>query len=236
MSLIIGEFIGTYLMLTLGFGISELINYFLYPRLQTRYITGLYWGLSIYFASLVTGLLFGTANYNPVFSIVQTLNGQISIWIMLGEIIAQIIAAWLAAQTTWSIWERWLYTLPVNLNFYATVPSNVNHRLRNFLWEAGGTAVIAINSQTISLWGFNSFFNITISSFITACCITVISPITGAAFNPTRDWVPRAFFSHKFNAALSQWRYAWIPMLGPLAGAAVIMLIKGIIVLIFNQK
>ncbi|MBW1605240.1 aquaporin [Lactobacillus sp. Sy-1] len=230
MNLIIGEFIGTYLMLTLGFGISELINYFLYPKLQTRYITGLYWGLSIYFASLVTGLIFGTSNYNPVFSAVQAVNGQISILIMLGEMIAQIAAAWLAAQTTWTIWERWLYTLPVNLNFYATVPSKVNHNLRNFLWEAGGTAVIAINSQVIGLFKFNSFLNITISSLVVACCITVICPITGAAFNPTRDLVPRAFFSHKFNPALSQWNYAWIPTLGPITGAAVIIIIKKIIV------
>ncbi|MHA8110191.1 aquaporin [Lactobacillaceae bacterium Melli_B4] len=232
MNFIIGEFIGTYIMLTLGFGISELINYFLYPKLQTRYITGIYWGLSIYFASLVTGLIFGTSNFSPIFSIVQAVNGQISFWVMMGELIVQIIAAWLAAQTTWTIWERWLYTLPINLNFYATVPSQVNNNIRNFLWEAGGTGVIAINSQLIGLLKMNSFLNITVSSFVVACCITVICPITGAAFNPTRDLVPRAFFSHKFNPSLSQWRYAWVPTLGPITGAAVVMIIKKIILVL----
>lgn len=218
MKLLIGEFIGTYLMLSLGLVTSVVINYFLFPKSQNRFLTGFYWGISIFLPSLLTTFFFGTASFNPVVSLTQAIDHQIHWSLMLGEVINQIVGAWLASLTVKWIWSKWLESLPLNLNFYATVPRDVNNWRRNFTWEILGTFLIVVNTQMqndISVtWWVKTLF----SSLLMMTIISIVAPITGAAFNPTRDLVPRFFFSRTYDKRLSQWKYAIVPFLGPVIG------------------
>ncbi|GLB46547.1 putative glycerol uptake facilitator [Philodulcilactobacillus myokoensis] len=228
MKMIIGEFIGTYLMLALGLGISLIINYLLYPRLQNRYITGLYWGISILIASLISTGLWGTANFNPVFSFTQAAGHQITWPVMIGETVTQIIGAWLASKTVEYIWSKYLYTLPINLNFFATVPRDPNKNLENFLWEFFGTLAIIVNAQIMNDISIAWWIKTIWSSVLMTILITVIAPITGAALNPTRDLIPRTFFSHMFDKSVSEWSYAKIPLLAPISAGIVALIFKAI--------
>jgi glycerol uptake facilitator protein len=57
---------------------------------------------------------------------------------------------------------------------------------------------------------------------------------TGYAINPARDLGPRiahAFLPIKQNGS-SQWKYAWIPIIGPFIGA----IIAGLLYLLLNNK
>ncbi|QBP17768.1 aquaporin [Acetilactobacillus jinshanensis] len=221
-----GEFVGTYIMMTLGLGISVIINYFLYPNGQSRYLTGFYWGISIWIASMIGTGIWNTANFNPLFSIAQGLNQQITWSVVIGEIMVQILATWLASATVHRIWKHWLITLPLNLNFFATVPRRFNHNWYNFFWEAGGTALITINAQLLPLANLPWWVNVTWSSIVMFILITIVAPITGAAFNPTRDLVPREYFSFLISHDYAQWNYAIVPLMGPIVGCGLVMIIK----------
>ncbi|XIF19526.1 MAG: hypothetical protein AJITA_00179 [Acetilactobacillus jinshanensis] len=142
-------------MMTLGLGISVIIKYFLYPHGQNRYLTGFYWGISIWLASILSTGIWGTANFNPLFSIAQGLNQQITWSVAGGEIAVQILATWLASATVHRIWKHWLITLPLNLNFFATVPRCFHHNWCNFFWEAGGTALITLNAQVLPFLNYH---------------------------------------------------------------------------------
>lgn len=206
-------------MLSLGLVTSVIINYFLFPKGQNRFITGFYWGISILIPSLLTTFFFGTAEYNPVVSLTLAVNHQIHWWLMIGEILTQILGAWLASLTVKAVWSKWLASLPLNLNFYATVPRDVNNWKRNFKWEIIGTFLIIVNTEMQNdinaQWWIKTLF----SSLLMMIIISIVAPITGAAFNPTRDLVPRFFFSRTYDKRLSQWRYAVVPFLGPIIGA-----------------
>lgn len=231
MKILLGELIGTYLMLSLGLVTSVILNYFLFPNGQNRFLTGFYWGISILISSLLTNFFFGTAEYNPVVSLTLAINHQINWLLMVGAIVTQILGAWLASLTVKTVWSKWLASLPLNLNFYATVPRDVSNWRRNFTWEIVGTFLIIVNTEMQSniqaAWWIKTMF----SSLLMMIIISVVAPITGAAFNPTRDLVPRFFFSRTYDKRLSQWQYAIVPFLGPIIGA-----ILGIIfTILFNQ-
>ncbi|TPR14709.1 aquaporin [Apilactobacillus timberlakei] len=218
MKSLLGEFIGTYIMLSLGLVSSVVVNYFLFPKHQNRFLTGFYWGLSILIPSFITTIFFGTAGFNPVVSLTLAVSGKISFWIFVGEVITQILGAWLASLTVKLVWSKWLRSLPLNLNFYATVPRNINNWRANFGWEIFGTFLIVVNTQTSSNvqspWWIKTIW----SSILMTIIISVIAPITGAAFNPTRDIIPRFFFSRTYDKRLSQWKYSIVPLLGPIIG------------------
>ncbi|UQS84419.1 aquaporin [Apilactobacillus apisilvae] len=219
MKLLIGEFVGTYLMLSLGLVSSVVINYFLFPKHQNRWLTGFYWGISILIPSFITTLLFGTAGFNPVVSLTLAVNDKISFWLFIGEVIMQTLGAWLASSTVNLVWSKWLRSLPLNLNLYATVPRNLNKWKTNFIWEMFGTFIIVINMQAMSNIVDSPWWIKTIwSSILMTIIISIIAPITGAAFNPVRDLIPRLFFSRTYDKGLSQWKYSIIPLLGPLVG------------------
>ncbi|MCK8624421.1 aquaporin [Apilactobacillus xinyiensis] len=219
--MIIGELVGTYLMLGLGLVSSIFINYNLYPKPQNRLLTGAYWGLSIFIASIISTAIFGTANFNPIFSFLQAFNHQISWLTMLGEVLTQILGAWLASATVQKLWSKYLNTMPVNLNFFATVPRHLNKWLNNFTWEAIGTFTIVINSQIMDdvrlAWWIKTIW----SSILITAVITTVAPITGAALNPTRDIVPRLFFTKTYDKKMAQWEYSIIPIAGPIVGGII---------------
>lgn len=226
MQLLIGEFVGTYLMLALGLGTSVIINYFIFPNGQNRHLTGFYWGLSILIASLLSTWLFNTAEFNPIVSLTQAIDHKVNWFIAIGEIATQILGAWFSSLTVKLIWSKWLRTLPLNLNFYATVPRNIHHWGWNLTCETIGTFLIIINTQIQNSLDIAWWIKTIFSSVLMMVIISIIAPITGAAFNPTRDLIPRLFFSRNYDKNASQWQYAIVPLAGPIIGGVLGILVS----------
>lgn len=120
------------------------------------------------------------------------------------------------------------------LGVFCTSPAIKNPAI-NFLTEAVGTfalmfVVFYITGGELSLKDSNSTLPIRLGSvgaLPVAFTVWVIGLSlggpTGYAINPARDLAPRcmhAFLPIKGKGG-SQWGYAWIPVLGPIAGAAV---------------
>lgn len=115
---------------------------------------------------------------------------------------------------------------------FCTDPA-IRHYSSNFLSEFIGTAVLVfvifyISGADIILPGTSSSTPIGLGS-INALPVSILvwaiglslGGTTGYAINPARDLGPRialAFLQRKLNTS-PDWRYAWVPILGPLSGS-----------------
>lgn len=110
------------------------------------------------------------------------------------------------------------------LGVFATGPE-IRHAVQNLATEIIGTFVLVLAVLTQGLNGAGNGLG-TLGALITAFVVVSIGLSlggpTGYAINPARDLGPR--IAHALlplpNKGGSDWAYAWIPVVGPLAGAA----------------
>ncbi|WP_304961099.1 MIP/aquaporin family protein, partial [uncultured Parabacteroides sp.] len=152
-------------------------------------------------------------------------------------IIAQMLGAALGALLVWLVYKDHFEATDdpdTMLGVFCTSPA-IKSPVINFLTEAIGTfalmfVVFYITGGELSLKDSNSTLPIglgSVGALPVAFTVWVIGLSlggpTGYAINPARDLAPRcihALLPIKGKGG-SQWGYAWIPVLGPIAGAAV---------------
>ena len=132
---------------------------------------------------------------------------------------AQVLGAFFGAVAVWMHYRpHWEITEDRDLKFacFATAPA-VYSPVWNFFSEVLGTFVLvlvatALFSKRVSPAGVASGMGPTLVGAL----------VWGIAINPARDLGPRLAHSLLPVAGKggSGWRYAWIPVLGPLTGAA----------------
>jgi glycerol uptake facilitator protein len=110
------------------------------------------------------------------------------------------------------------------LGIFSTGPA-IRHYGQNFITEAIGTfvLVIAILTQGLNQKGNGlGAIGILITAFVVVSIGLSLGGPTGYAINPGRDLGPRIV--HALlplpNKGGSDWTYAWVPVFGPFAGAA----------------
>ncbi|WP_019988634.1 MIP/aquaporin family protein [Rudanella lutea] len=142
--------------------------------------------------------------------------------------LAQMIGAFLGAILVW------LHHLPHwgatpdpgnKLACFATGPAIRNYGA-NFLSEALGTIVLILGLAGISSKGLGQMA-VGVGPYLVGVLVWSIGlslgGTTGYAINPARDLAPR--LAHAVlpipGKGSSDWGYAWVPVLGPLVGAAI---------------
>ena len=167
---------------------------------------------------------------NPAVTIAKTLAGTYSSW---GEalpiIIAQMIGGFCGAVIVWLAYlNLWEGTDPASqLGVFATAPAKRNI-CSNFITEAIATfflvtMIMCVFSKGVAGAGFTpglgTFF---VAGIIYGCGAALGGP-TGYAMNPARDLAPRIahFVLPIPGKGSSDWGYALVPVLGPVAGAVV---------------
>ncbi|MEW2546479.1 MIP/aquaporin family protein [Streptomyces sp. NPDC047002] len=110
------------------------------------------------------------------------------------------------------------------LGIFSTGPE-IRHTAQNLLTEIIGTfvLVIAILTQGLNQKGDGlGPIGILITSFVVVAIGLSLGGPTGYAINPARDLGPRIVHAllPLRNKGGSDWAYAWIPVVGPFAGAA----------------
>ena len=110
------------------------------------------------------------------------------------------------------------------LGIFSTGPA-IRHYGQNFVTEVIATfvLVIAILTQGLNQNGNGlGVIGILITAFLVVSVGLSLGGPTGYAINPGRDLGPRIV--HALlplpNKGGSDWRYAWVPVFGPFAGAA----------------
>ena len=194
------------------------------------------WALGVFIGVVVAGPYSG-AHLNPAVSIGLAIGGTFPWCDVFQYIIAQKLGAALGALLVWLVYKDHFEATDdpdTMLGVFCTSPAIKNPAI-NFLTEAVGTfalmfVVFYITGGELSLKDSNSTLPIglgSVGALPVAFTVWVIGLSlggpTGYAINPARDLAPRcmhAFLPIKGKGG-SQWGYAWIPVLGPIAGAAV---------------
>lgn len=168
------------------------------------------------------------ADINPAVSLAKYILGYYTISQLLCVILAQLIGAfiggiivWLAYLPHWKATEDKTFKLLV----FSTVPA-IRHYPSNLLCEVIGTCLLVFGVGAIFGHATMDHPTIGLGPYLVGVLVWGIGLSlggpTGYAINPARDLGPR--FAHFVlpiaGKGSSDWRYAWVPVIGPLIGGA----------------
>lgn len=238
---IFAEFLGTFLLILLGCGVNANVllkktkGHAADPGIAWILITT-GWAMSVFVAVLVT-MDYSGAHINPAVTIGLALANEFPIYDVPAYLLAQMAGAILGAVIVWFLYaDHFKETADplVRRGVFCTAPE-VYHLVRNFSSEMVGTfvlvfAVLYFGQPMIQeggqLIGLGSLGALPVA--LVVWCIGIgLGGTTGYAINPARDLGPRiahALVPMKDKAGFN-WKYAWIPVMGPIAGGVLAALL-----------
>jgi glycerol uptake facilitator protein len=229
MSPFLAELIGTMLLIILGDGVVANVVLHKTKGHNSGWIviaTG--WGLAVAMAVYCVASVSG-AHINPAVTIGLAAIGKFPWSQVPGYILAQVLGAALGGVVVWLAYlPHWKETPEpsAKLAVFSTSPA-IRNTLGNFICEAIGTFVLvfgllAIASPANLVPGsdFQKGFGPALAGVLVWSIGLSLGGPTGYAINPARDFGPR--LAHSFlpiaGKGSSEWRYAWVPIAGPIVG------------------
>ncbi len=233
------EFLGTLVLILLGDGVcaATSLNRSKAKGAGWTVIT-MGWGFAVMVGVFIAGPVSG-AHLNPAVSLGCAIAGTME-WVAVpGYVIAQMLGGFAGAVLVWLFYKDHYDATEdpdTKLGTFCTMPAIEGHRLRNFFCEALASwllvfviLVFGIDSNVPTLDSTGQHLHIgmgTLCAFPVTCLIMAIGMslggTTGYAINPARDLAPR--LAHAVlpirGKRDSGWTYSWVPVAGPLTGAA----------------
>ncbi len=224
MSIFVGEWIGTLLLVLLGNGTVANLLLSKSKGLNGGWIVATAgWGFAVSIAVYASGWMSG-GHLNPAVTVGLTWAGKSPVSAIplyfLGQMAGAITGAVLVWLTYYSHFEATKNKRHTLLCF-STSPA-IRHNIWNFVTEMIATAVLLIGILAIFdvhngiSKGFGPY---AVGILIFSIGLSLGGP-TGYAINPARDLGPRIvhFFLPLSGKGSSEWDYAWIPVCAPLLG------------------
>lgn len=229
----VAEFIGTALLLLLGSGV---VANMLLPKTKGNgggiMEISTAWALAVFTGVVVAGPHSG-AHLNPAVTIGLGITGQFEWALAPGYIVAQVLGAMTGVGFAWLMYKDHYEASDdagIKAAPFATSPAIRNYSL-NFLSEVIGTFVLILailyndgveigDGQETPI-GMGSLGAIPVAFIVWVIGLS-LGGTTGYAINPARDLGPRlmhAILPIKDKGS-PDWEYAWVPVLGPVIGAA----------------
>jgi len=226
MNAFFAEFFGTAIILVFGGGVvaNVLLN-------QTKgnnsgwivitfgWAAGVFTGVSI--AAPYSG-----AHLNPAVTLALVIAHKFSPALMPEYILAQTLGAMFGALLVWLAYKKHFDVTEdgdSKLAIFCTSP-NIRSYWYNVLTEVIGTFVLsfAVLYMAVPEVGLGSINALPVAIVVLGLGLSMGGP-TGYAINPARDLGPRIMhyllpIPFKRN---SDWKYSWVPVLGPMLGAAI---------------
>ena len=230
----IAEFLGTMILIILGDGVVANVN------LNKSGMKGagavqitFAWGLAVLLPAFIFGEASG-ASFNPALTIALAVDGSFAWSMVPGYIIAQIAGAFVGGCIVYLLFKGQFGATEdpgTKLGVFCTGPSIANTGL-NIFSEAVGTFILVFAIKGMAnvpglTDGLGKFlvFGIIVSIGMS------LGGLTGYAINPARDIGPR--LAHAVlpikGKGTSNWGYAVVPLVGPVIGAIVAVLLYGAI-------
>ena len=226
----IAEFLGTMMLIILGDGVvaNVTLNKSGMKGAGSIQIT-LAWGLAVMVPAFIFGAASG-AHFNPALTIALALDGSMSWALVPGYILAQFAGAILGAVIVYLMFKDQFDATEdpgTKLGVFSTGPS-IPNLPRNIFCEAVATFVLVFAIKGIGqVDGIaGGLSNILVFGIIVSIGMS-LGGLTGYALNPARDIGPRiahAFLPIKGKGS-SNWGYAIVPLVGPIIGAIVAVLL-----------
>lgn len=217
---ILFEFIGTAILILLGAGVCANVN--LKKTLGNSsgwVVISFGWGLAVFVAAYISAPYSG-AHLNPALTIGLAIAGSFK-GSVIGYIVAQILGAIVGASLVFLMYKPH-FDAEENPNakkgVFCTGPA-IKAYTYNFISEVIGTFVLMFG--VLMVGGAQIDGPLPVSLVIVSIGMS-LGGTTGYAINPARDLGPR--IAHAIlpikNKRDSDWGYSWIPVLGPIVGAA----------------
>lgn len=228
----VAEFIGTMLLILLGEGVvaNVVLNDTKGNNSGWMVITTA-WGLAVFVGVIVAGPYSG-AHLNPAVTLSLAISGIFAWADVPVYIAAQLMGAAAGAFLVWAMYRDHFNrdNAPGSiLAVFSTGPAIRNYT-SNLLSEIIGTFVLVFTifyitdaqiKPTKMIIGLGSVGALPVAFLVWVIGLS-LGGTTGYAINPARDLAPRimhAILPIKGKGS-SDWSYAWIPVVGPLIGAA----------------
>jgi glycerol uptake facilitator protein len=219
---LIGEFIGTALLVLLGDGVvaGVLLKNSKSENAGWIVIT-LGWALAVTISIFAVGKVSG-AHLNPAVTIALAATGSFQWANVAGYVIVQMLGAIFGASLVYLHYlPHWSRTddPSVKLAVFCNAPA-FRHTTANMISEIIGTFVLMFVLSAIGAQEFVAGLNpLAVGALIASIGISLGGP-TGYAINPARDLGPR--IAHALlpipGKGSSDWGYSWIPVVGPIIG------------------
>ena len=224
MTCFLAELVGTALLILLGNGVvaNVLLEKSGMKGGGTVQIT-LGWGLAVLMPAFIFGAASG-AHFNPALTLALAADGSLAPGLVGWYVAGQMLGAMLGAFLVWALYYTHFAATADGLAkraCFCTTPS-IPCSPCNFFAEALGTFVLVFAIKGLAqvqgiAGGLGNFlvFGIIVSIGMS------LGGLTGYAINPARDLAPRIIYAlvPMKDKAPANWRYAWIPVAGPIVGA-----------------
>ena len=235
MNTLVSEFFGTYLMMLLGLGVNANVSLkntkgsFSSASAWVLICAG--WAFAVYVGVVVAGPISG-AHLNPAVSLALLINGSLSMTDFISYVGVQFAGAITASFSVWYMYNdhfKATESLETRRGVFCTAPEYANVA-QNFFSEFIGAFVLLFailhftdpellaSGEKI---GMGSIGALPVAIVVWGIGLS-LGGTTGYAINPARDLGPR--IAHALlpvkEKADGNWSYSWIPVFGPLCGAA----------------
>jgi glycerol uptake facilitator len=217
-----GEFIGTMLLVILGDGVvGGVVLKGSKAENSGWVVITLGWGLAVTMAIYAVGNISG-AHINPAVTLALAAEGSFAWAKVPGYITAQMLGGIAGGAIVWLHYlPHWRETEdPASkLAVFCTIPA-VRSTWANLLSEIIGTFILVAGLLFIGANKFSEGLNpIVVGALIVSIGMS-LGGTTGYAINPARDLAPRIahFLLPISGKGGSDWRYAPIPIVGPILG------------------
>ncbi|GAB6846647.1 MIP/aquaporin family protein [Paraburkholderia kururiensis] len=225
MSPYIAEFVGTAMLVLLGDGaVANVLLARTKGKGADLIVIVMGWAMAVFVAVYITASFSG-AHLNPVVTVALALAGKFAWSKVPGYVAAQMLGGMAGALLVWLAYRQHFAKEAdpdVKLGVFCTAPAirSVPH---NFLTEMICTFVLILGVLYLASpqVGLGALDALPVGLLVLGIGISLGGP-TGYAMSPARDLSPRLM-----HALLpipgkrdSDWHYAWIPVVGPLAGGS----------------
>jgi glycerol uptake facilitator protein len=219
-----GEFFGTAIILLMGGGVVANVSLDKTNGNKSGWIVITFgWAIGVF-----TGVLFAApisgAHLNPAVTLALVLVHKFSPDLMFPYMTAQLLGAMFGVGMVWLAYKKHFDETKdsnAKLAVFCTAP-NIRNYWYNILTELIGTHVLtmAVLYMAVPEVGLGALNALPVALVVLGIGLSLGGP-TGYAINPARDLGPRImhYFLPIPNKRDSDWKYAWVPILGPLAGA-----------------
>jgi len=226
MSPFFAEFFGTAIILVFGGGVVANVVLNKTKGNNSGWIVISFgWAVGV-FTGILIAAPFSGAHLNPAVTLALVIAGKFSLSLLPIYICAQLLGAMFGALLVWLAYKKHFDATDdgdAKLAVFCTSP-NIRSYWYNVLTEVIGTYVLtlAVLYMAKPEVGLGALSALPVSAVVLGLGLSIGGP-TGYAINPARDLGPR-IMHYILPIPLkrdSDWKYSWVPILGPLLGATI---------------
>ena len=219
------EFFGTAIILVFGGGVVANVLLDKTKGNNSGWIVITFgWAVGV-FTGILIAAPFSGAHLNPAVTLALVIADKFPLKQLPMYVCAQLLGAMFGAFLVWVAYKKHFDITDdadSKLAVFCTAP-NIRHYWYNILTEAIGTfvLVLAVLYMAKPEVGLGALSALPVALVVLGLGLSMGGP-TGYAINPARDLGPRIvhFFLPIHGKRDSDWKYAWVPILGPFLGAS----------------